>query len=1200
MKKLNLNILILSVLALVFSMPLVSQETHPRLILSDSEKEALINKIAKYDWAKNSYKGFMSAVDIYVDRHKTDPMWIISRIQLYWNKPYYTTGSRSGDFFVSPTGEAPIPTIRHNSHLRIPTAPDGYNYLTPSIDNVTPYSVNGKQRLQSSSPAKTWYDNVDPRVITASINGNILKMALISSFLYYMTGQEKYAIFASDIFMVFAEALAHHTLISGTGSQGLQSALLTLQTLNEAPYSEQLPLIYDFIYNYLKKTDGKRKLVMITPEGEKHEYLIKLTPAIEKMFLNWCQTMVERGNPGNNWDMVNSYSLIMSALMLTNQASRNTYIQYYTTLDGPRQSSMQTMLHHYTESGMIMEPPGYHAYPLAPILNGAFIHDRSGGQNFFTYPKLYRSAYALSYQIAPSGEAAAYGNHHSRPKWFDYTVRPMEIAYAAALKLGEVEYAEKIGNWIGWHMSKGFYKRTSQPASIDGLIILCTGAGYISVTKQPDPKPVTWKEDYSQFYGMQNGDDPLYGLFAYMSGGSHTHAHANGINMELFGRGYFLGTDAGSAINYENEEHKHYYVQYAAHNTVVINGKSDGGNSSSVWSIKSPTITYPQVEPLSGEKPANPNVSFMTARFSGAYNVTSSLTALQERTIAIVRTSSKSGYIIDIFRSKANDVNDKHEYLYHNFGDSAKFTTSLGEDVSMSSIADSTINSGDLDEWLGTSSSFRGPGYRGPSGQYFLSRKKSTPLTNDMVASFAITKLPSANQKEIPSMKAHIVGESGRTYFTAMGPVSHVAPTPYNDELCPVIAVRQNGEAWTKPFAVVYDPHEEGHPTVANVRKILPVGGVSGNLTILKVVNTTYGELSEQFLYSATNANLLYTNSADTTETFRGLFGTTSRNEAGEVEYIYLGKGRNISSDKYSIASTSTLLISASVYREGEKFIYSADGNCRVQIPWVNKNSDLAYSNLVLLYEKDGHWFHATSVSVTPSSGVTTAGEGIISGVVPKANGATLLVAERGKYLYSVVSEVTTTINGTSFKREAILSDNNILKINFTGVNPISKDMVSLMIDGTELAASATYTSSVSGKLNQLTLTLANPTPGTYIYNLSEPAGGEINGSFKLSSSQYGSRRIEVWPNPVAYGGQDTLDIRGFVKSGETLSNIKIIDFRGNIVMQLKTTAHSGEVLVWDLKNETGKKQPRGLYFCHAEVDGGDEKVTVSSKIMIR
>lgn len=47
--------------------------------------------------------------------------------------------------------------------------------------------------------------------------------------------------------------------------------------------------------------------------------------------------------------------------------------------------------------------------------------------------------------------------------------------------------------------------------------------------------------------------------------------------------------------------------------------------------------------------------------------------AEQQRTTAIVKTSDKGGYYIDVFRSRKKEGGDKtHDYFYHNLGQEMK------------------------------------------------------------------------------------------------------------------------------------------------------------------------------------------------------------------------------------------------------------------------------------------------------------------------------------------------------------------------------------------------------------------------------------------------------------------------------------------------------------------------------------------------
>lgn len=62
------------------------------------------------------------------------------------------------------------------------------------------------------------------------------------------------------------------------------------------------------------------------------------------------------------------------------------------------------------------------------------------------------------------------------------------------------------------------------------------------------------------------------------------------------------------------------------------------------------------------------NMTYATVGF-----IESEIQAEQQRTTAIVQTSDKGGYYIDVFRSRKKEGGDKtHDYFYHNLGQEMK------------------------------------------------------------------------------------------------------------------------------------------------------------------------------------------------------------------------------------------------------------------------------------------------------------------------------------------------------------------------------------------------------------------------------------------------------------------------------------------------------------------------------------------------
>ena len=102
--------------------------SYPRLYATKEELENLKQKIATVDWAKKYYENMKNGVTPYVERHKKDPEWIVSRLAMNWEdgKHFTTfetpkTNGHMGDISLR-SGNAPYPTVM-DDWGRIASAP---------------------------------------------------------------------------------------------------------------------------------------------------------------------------------------------------------------------------------------------------------------------------------------------------------------------------------------------------------------------------------------------------------------------------------------------------------------------------------------------------------------------------------------------------------------------------------------------------------------------------------------------------------------------------------------------------------------------------------------------------------------------------------------------------------------------------------------------------------------------------------------------------------------------------------------------------------------------------------------------------------------------------------------------------------------------------------------------------------------------
>ncbi len=92
--------------------------------------------------------------------------------------------------------------------------------------------------------------------------------------------------------------------------------------------------------------------------------------------------------------------------------------------------------------------------------------------------------------------------------------------------------------------------------------------------------------------------DKQHDLMASINASLGNHQHANGISLELYGKGYVLGPDArnGRTISIAVWTILEYYSQMPAHNTVVVvDGVSSYPVMMSQHAFKVVASVYPEV-----------------------------------------------------------------------------------------------------------------------------------------------------------------------------------------------------------------------------------------------------------------------------------------------------------------------------------------------------------------------------------------------------------------------------------------------------------------------------------------------------------------------------------------------------------------------------------------------------------------------------
>lgn len=125
------------------------------------------------------------------------PDWTTSRLAMYWKKgEHYTQGHVKNETFDYGAGNAPVPTVR------LPGMRTWNEYMNVPLEDRKPYNETGDMLGVSKKNPDSEPVLVPYRKSGHLIRGNnpeILGLAEKAAFAYWLTGEEKYASFSSDI-----------------------------------------------------------------------------------------------------------------------------------------------------------------------------------------------------------------------------------------------------------------------------------------------------------------------------------------------------------------------------------------------------------------------------------------------------------------------------------------------------------------------------------------------------------------------------------------------------------------------------------------------------------------------------------------------------------------------------------------------------------------------------------------------------------------------------------------------------------------------------------------------------------------------------------------------------------------------------------------------------------------------------------------
>lgn len=744
------------------------EREHPRIYTSDHKKSDFIESLKKVEWKAKLIEKKKTDVDKYIELCVEDPEWLLSRLQMNWKTKHSKVFLR-GIKFSHSEGEAPVPTVRFSGQ-RDPAS----NYKSPALEEIEPYfdDERGLYLENKKTGKKEWiHPSLSGNIIDAT-NKKIMKLVSDAAFLYWFSGEDKYAEFAESVFFTYIDGMYYREApidLDNTSQQRI-SGLSSFEVIHEEMVV-YLTTTYDFLYKYfLKKNRNLNNAIAV--------------------FQRYGEQIINNGIPDNNWNLFQARFIIHIAMVLDDNSNykngkgREYFLKHVFDQSTERQIAIkEAILNYDQETGIWPESPGYSVHTNKSFLQILTLLDNYTNNNELkNYPIIEKALLSSFQYLFPSGYMVAFGDsRHSI-----ITPENFELLISNYRKYNQKDKELIITGFLNRLIDKGDYQREGKD-----LFQLFFYVDSLEQTKSENVEESVSKLVWPTFYApnvslfiqrMGAGDDAI---MVSTVGSFGNHSHVNGITIELFANNYVLGPDMSKGGSYWSPTYREYYSQFPAHNTVVVDGQSTYNRMRGYN-----PFTLDNYFPEIGES----TTSFDNVTFSKVSFVEPQTLSDQQRLTAQIKTESGKGYILDIFRSKKkNPTSQKHEYFYHNLGQSLEILDSNDNLISLNPSNELGSIHGDI------------PAYD------YLTEKESV-ISNDNIK--ALFKLKSKDAADI-FMKMWIKGSENQKIFSVKSPKSDAlikgsAPLEMLGEKIPTIILRRNEEAWNNPFAVVFNPYIDG------------------------------------------------------------------------------------------------------------------------------------------------------------------------------------------------------------------------------------------------------------------------------------------------------------------------------------------------------------------------------------------------------
>jgi len=839
------------------------EQTHPRLFIKQEDKGALEQTIKQEEWAQSVLSGIHKRIDGYVERHTDDPEWMVSRLQMYW-KTKSTDVYIRGMYYSHAEGEAPVPTVRYTGSRDYTT-----DYGSPKLEDILPYMDDERglylpNRTKEGHPFE-WVEQASTGGIIHKINEQIMGLARDAAFTYWLEDDERYAKFAYDIFDTYMVGMYYRNAPIDLDNGHIQTlvGLSCFQVIHEKILM-QIAELYDYMHPYIEANYADK---------------IALYDATIK---RWNDQIIKNGVPQNNWNLHQAKTILKAAMVLQDDVNyddnkgREYYINYILNVTSARQWSLTKFMDYGYDmnNGVWAECPGYSQGVTKDLTNFIRDFDNTFDHNLLPYmPVMTKAVKMLPQYLFPNGQIVAFGDTYYGSVYTEAMSDMIRIAQKNGDKDLEKEFTAM---YRLFEPNAGKAAKASKPRAEVSSFFASKPlelnpnykAGELSdyLTQTFYAPNVSW-----HVQRMGTGKD---GMMVSLNGSLGNHMHANGINMELYGKGFVQGADPGKGGSYFQPIYLDYYSQFPAHNTVMVDGIS-----------KYPEMLSNHGFDLLGEYPQSELKTgfYSDITYSDVYFLEPESRSDQSRLVSVVKTGETTGYYVDIFRSKKQREGDKfHDYFYHNLGQSMQLSDADGKAIELQENEEMGFAGGHL------------------FALDYQWDKKSAMTSDDYQAEW---KIDMPEGKDDVFMNLWMKGTEGREVFTLKSPpcksFKHNGEIPYDVSNDPYLtfAARQHGEAWKHPFVSVYEPY-----TSAEGKSISSIKGfddANGNDEFVGL-HITHKSGREDYVFSSRKQEKVDYQQMSTD----AVYAVVTSEEDGDF-VLFVGEGKEIKAHAYSVSSNT-------------------------------------------------------------------------------------------------------------------------------------------------------------------------------------------------------------------------------------------------------------------------------------------------------